>query len=78
MYPYFVSPFFYCLLNSFLLHQFSNYRVEWDYPFTKDMQNGGVDNVISDICTFLRRDIFHVDSIFFDKIGRIFYEIFAV
>jgi hypothetical protein len=38
MYLYFVSPFFYCLLNSFLLHQYPNYRVEWDYPFTKDMQ----------------------------------------
>jgi hypothetical protein len=52
--------------------------VEWDYPFTKDMQNGGVDNVISDICTLLRRDIFHVDGIFFDKTGGIFYEIFVV
>jgi hypothetical protein len=38
MYLYFVSPFFHCLLNSFLLHQYPNYRVEWDYPFTKDMQ----------------------------------------
>jgi hypothetical protein len=38
MYPYFVSPFFHYLLNSFLLHQYPNYRVEWDYPFTKDMQ----------------------------------------
>jgi hypothetical protein len=37
MYLYFVSPFFQCLLNSFLLHQYPNYRVEWDYPFTKDM-----------------------------------------
>jgi hypothetical protein len=61
--------FFHCLLNSFLLHQFPNYRVKWDYPFTKDMQNGGVDNVISDICTFLHRGIFHVDGVFFDKTG---------
>jgi hypothetical protein len=35
MYLYFVSPFFHCLLNSFLLHQYPNYRVEWDYPFYK-------------------------------------------
>jgi hypothetical protein len=28
MYLYFVLPFFHCLLNSFLLHQFSNYMVE--------------------------------------------------
>jgi hypothetical protein len=55
MYLYFVSPFFHCLLNSFM------------YPFTKDMQNGGVDNVISDICTLLCREIFHVDGTFFDK-----------
>jgi hypothetical protein len=31
------------------------------------MQNDGVDDVISDICTFLRREIFHVDCAFFDK-----------
>jgi hypothetical protein len=67
-YIYFVSPFLHCLLNSFLLHQCTNYRVEWDYPFTKDMQKGGVDNIIPDICTFLRREIFHVDGAFFDKI----------
>jgi hypothetical protein len=41
--------------------------MEWDYPFPKDMQNGGVDNVISDICMFLRREIFHVNSTFFNK-----------
>jgi hypothetical protein len=28
MYLYFVSLFFHCLLNSFLLHQYDNYRVE--------------------------------------------------
>jgi hypothetical protein len=42
--------------------------VEWDYPFTNDMQKGGVDNVISDICMFLRCEIFHVDGAFSDKI----------
>jgi hypothetical protein len=31
------------------------------------MQKGGVDNVILDICTFLRREIFNVDGAFFDK-----------
>jgi hypothetical protein len=71
MYLYFVSPFFYCLLNSFLLHQYPNYRVECDYPFTKDMQNGGVDNVISDICMFLHREVFHGDGTFFDKTGTL-------
>jgi hypothetical protein len=67
MYLYFISPLFHYLLI-FLLHQFTNYRVEWDYPFTKDMQKGGVDNIILDICTFLRHEIFHVDGAFFDKI----------
>jgi hypothetical protein len=65
MYLYFILPFFHCLLT-FLLHQFSNYRVEWDYPFTKDIQNGRVDNVVSDICMFLRREIIHVDVAFFN------------
>jgi hypothetical protein len=71
IYLYFVSPFFHCLLNSFLLHQFPDYRVGWDYPFTKDMQNGGVNIVISDICTFLRREIFYVDGAFFDNTGML-------
>jgi hypothetical protein len=71
MYLYFVSLFFHCSLNSFLLHQCPNYRVGWDYTFTKNMQKGGVDNVISDICTFLRHEIFHVDVAFFDKTGTL-------
>jgi hypothetical protein len=37
MYLYFVSPFFHYLLTPFLFHQFPNYRLEWDYPFIKDM-----------------------------------------
>jgi hypothetical protein len=28
MYLYFISPFFHCLLNSFLFHQFPNYSVK--------------------------------------------------
>jgi hypothetical protein len=35
------------------------------------MQKGGVDNVISDICTFLRREIFYVYGAFFDKTGTL-------
>jgi hypothetical protein len=70
MYLYFLSLFFHCLII-FLLYQYPNYREEWDYPFTHDMQKGGVDNVISDICTFLRREIFHVDDTFFDKTGML-------
>jgi hypothetical protein len=45
--------------------------VESDYPFTKDMQKDGVDNVISDICTFLRHEIFLVDGAFFNKTGML-------
>jgi hypothetical protein len=69
MYLYFLSPFFYCLINSFLLHQYSNYREEWDYLFTHDMQKGGVDNVISDICTFLLGETIHIDGTLFNKTG---------
>jgi hypothetical protein len=53
------------------LHLYHNYRAEWDYVFTHDMQKGGVDNVIADISTFLRREIFYVDSAFFDKTGML-------
>jgi hypothetical protein len=35
------------------------------------MQKGGVDNVILDICMFLRHDIFHVGGAFFDKTGTL-------
>jgi hypothetical protein len=52
------------------LHQYSNYREEWDYPFEHDIQRG-VDNVIADICTFLRREIFHIDDAFCDKTGTL-------
>jgi hypothetical protein len=39
--------------------------------FIMDMQNGGVDIVISDLCMFLRREIFHVEGAFFDKNGTL-------
>jgi hypothetical protein len=32
-----------------------------------DMQNSGVDNVILDLCMFLRREIFHIEGASFDK-----------
>jgi hypothetical protein len=44
---------------------------EWDYPYEHDMQRGGLDNVISDICTFLHGEIFHADGAFFDKTGTL-------
>jgi hypothetical protein len=33
------------------------------------MQMSGVNDVISDLCMFLRREIFHVQGDFFDKNG---------
>jgi hypothetical protein len=71
MYLYFLSPFFQCLINSFLLHQYPNYREEWDYALTHDMQKCEVDNVIANICTFLHREIFPIDGAFFDNIGTL-------
>jgi hypothetical protein len=50
-----------------VLHQFSNCRLEWDYTFIMDMQNGGVNNVIPDMHMFLCREIFHIEGTFFDK-----------
>jgi hypothetical protein len=35
------------------------------------MQIGGVDNVILDLCMFLRREIFYVEGAFFDKNGAL-------
>jgi hypothetical protein len=37
------------------------------YLFDKDMQMSGVNDVISDLCMFLRREIFHAQGDFFDK-----------
>jgi hypothetical protein len=45
--------------------------VEWDYPFIKDMQKGGVDNIILNICILLCHEILHVDGTFFDKTGTL-------
>jgi hypothetical protein len=65
MYLFFTIFIAYLLL--FVLHQFPNYRLKWDYPFIKDMQNGRVNNVISDMCMFLHHEIFHAEGTFFNK-----------
>jgi hypothetical protein len=49
------------------LHQYRKYQQEWVYLFDKDMQVSGVNDVISDLCMFLRRKIFHAQGDFFDK-----------
>jgi hypothetical protein len=35
------------------------------------MQKNGVDDVISDMCMFLRREIFNIQGRFFDKNGTL-------
>jgi hypothetical protein len=51
-----------------LLRSFNrNYQKECAYLFYKDMQKIGVDHVISDMCMFLRREIFNAQGRFFDK-----------
>jgi hypothetical protein len=37
------------------LHQHRKYHQEWTYLFYKDMQVSGVNDIISDLCMFLRR-----------------------
>jgi hypothetical protein len=49
------------------LYQHHKYQQEWTYLFDKDMQVSGVNDVISDLCMFLRREIFHAQGDFFDK-----------
>jgi hypothetical protein len=41
------------------------------YLFDKDMQKSGVDHVISDMCMFLRREVFNAEGRFFDKNGTL-------
>jgi hypothetical protein len=53
--------------NLFFLHQHPNYENESAYLFYKDMQKSGVDHVISDMCMFLRREVFHAQGRFYDK-----------
>jgi hypothetical protein len=49
------------------LHQHRKYQQEWAYLFYKDMHVSGVNDVISDLCMFLRYEIFHAQGDFFDK-----------
>jgi hypothetical protein len=51
----------------YFLHQHPNYEKESAYLYDKDMQKSGVDHVISDMCMFLRRVVFHAQERFFDK-----------
>jgi hypothetical protein len=53
------------------LHQHPNYEKESAYLFDKDMQKSGVDHVISDMCMFLYREVFHAQGRFFDKNGTL-------
>jgi hypothetical protein len=55
----------------FFLHQHPNYEKESAYLFDKDMQKSGVNHVISDMCMFLRREVFHEQGKFFDKSGTL-------
>jgi hypothetical protein len=43
------------------------HRQKCAYLFDKDMQKNEVDHVISDMCMFLRREIFNAQGRFFDK-----------
>jgi hypothetical protein len=51
----------------FFLHQHHKYENESTYLFYKDMQKSGVDHIISDMCMFLRREVFNAEGRFFDK-----------
>jgi hypothetical protein len=48
-------------------HQHRNYQKECAYLFDKDMQKNGVNHVISDMCMFLRREIFNAQERLFEK-----------
>jgi hypothetical protein len=53
------------------LPQRRNYQKECTYLFDKDMQKNGVDHVISEMCMFLRREIFNAQRSFFNKNGTL-------
>jgi hypothetical protein len=42
-----------------LFYQHRNYQKECAYLFDKNMQKNGTDHVISDMCMFLRREMFN-------------------
>ncbi len=49
------------------MHKHPNYEKESTYLFDKDMQKSGVDHIISDLCMFLRRELFYAQGRFFDR-----------
>jgi hypothetical protein len=55
----------------FFLHQHPKYEKESAYLFDKDMQKSIVDHVISDMCMFLRHEVFNAQGIIFDKNGTL-------
>jgi hypothetical protein len=55
----------------FFLHQRPSYEKELAYLFDKDMQKSEVNHVISDMCMFLHREVFHAQRRFFDKNGTL-------
>ena len=71
--------------NHLSLQQFPNYKKDWEYLFNTDMKKNGIDYIISDMCHFLHREVFHREGHFFDKEGALaefpqlcIYERFAV
>jgi hypothetical protein len=70
MYLYFISPFFHYLL---LFCSISFLIIWWNViillqRICKTVES---DNIISNICMFLHREIFHIDGAFFDKNGTL-------
>jgi hypothetical protein len=57
----------YLIIELCFFHQHRNYQKECVYLFDKDMQKNEVNHVISDMCMFLRREIFNPQERFFDK-----------
>jgi hypothetical protein len=51
----------------FFLHQHPKYEKELAYLFDKDMQKSRVDHVISNMCMFLRHEVFTAEGTFFNK-----------
>jgi hypothetical protein len=78
MYLYYVSAFYISilyftviltLLMNFPLHQHPDVIASW--PIARDMEATGVEHIVSDMCHFLRREVFHEHGRFFDPEGPI-------
>jgi hypothetical protein len=54
-------------MEFYFFHQHPKYEKESAYLFDKDMQKSGVDHVMSDMCMFLYREIFHTEERLFNK-----------